>query len=399
MRILIVSILLAIYSGNCEAQDTTEAGSFIEFYIDLSVTNAEEAYFKEVYSLWTDYLRSYQYLTHQNGFWGEQHILPDYPYAQLCMHLRAARQENQKVFCNILAIVPVENDYYMIKSMFTKQGDAAGHVHLEYISSVYAKKINGSYSLINSTLYHKELWENQTVGNINYIIHPAYQFDMAKAIKMNEFNTEMANAFEIEPIQFDYVVTNNTIQLSKLIGYDFFQFSYMPIQSGGMADTYNRVIYAGNNSTYYPHEVVHLYVDARFRGLYHSWTNEGVAAFFGGSTGYHLDWHVQKLKTFLEENPDYPINDLSALETNIPNGEFMTDMRYAIGGYLCKKIYEMEGMQGLFDALQSGRMDDNYFEMIDSKLGIDHTNFGKYIKDEMKKQRKIYDFELEKLKY
>ncbi|MEM6700508.1 MAG: hypothetical protein AAF599_19035, partial [Bacteroidota bacterium] len=217
--------------------------------------------------------------------------------------------------------------------------------------------------------------------------------------EMNEFNQKMAQKFEIAPIQFDYFVTNNTTQTNQLLGYDFNRYSYMPIRSGGLADNYNTIIYAGNNAAYYPHEVVHLYTYKKFTGQYHTWVDEGIAAYFGGSTGYYLDWHLQKLKTFLAENPDFPLDDLTALQQDIPNGEYTTDFRYAIGGFLMKQIYEKEGIQGFFDALQAGKEEEDYFRMLKEKLGVTKNEFADYIKAEMLKLKVLNQQEMMQLKY
>ncbi len=150
-----------------------------------------------------------------------------------------------------------------------------------------------------------------------------------------------------------------------------------------MAANYDNIIYAGNNSAYYPHEVVHLYTYAKFRNQYHQWIDEGIATLLGGSTGHPLRWHLSKLAKFLQENPSYPLNNLDSLAKDIPNGEYTTDFRYVIGGLICQKIYEKEGKFGLFDALQSGKSESDFFSLVENKLGITRGDFGQYIRTEM----------------
>jgi len=298
-----------------------------------------------------------------------------------------------------MGLIPAKNNYYLLKTMFTQHDDSGEVVELKYIVSVYAKIVNGMYQFTNSTQYYKELYENKEIGDINYIIHPDHEFTEANAIKMDTFNKRIAGLFQIEPIKFDYVIANNTTDLGQIMGLNFFSYSYQPVQSGGMADNYNTIIYAGNNSEYYPHEVVHLYTNAKFPRQYHSWVDEGIATFFGGSTGYTLDWHLQKLKAFLSINSEYEIKELSKLETDIPNGEFITDFRYVIGGFLMKKIYENKGMEGLFEALQAGRSEENYFDFLERKLGFERSQFERYIRKQIAKLENISDQDLEKLKY
>ncbi len=166
-----------------------------------------------------------------------------------------------------------------------------------------------------------------------------------------------------------------------------------------MADTYNQLIYAGNNSEYYPHEVVHLYTHAKFPRQSHHWADEGIAALIGGSTGYDIEWHWEKLRRFVLENPDYKMDNLIDLQTNIPNGEFITDFRYPIGALICQKIMEKEGMKGIFEALQAGPSEENYFEVVKQKLNVNKEDFGTYVKAEILKMPPISDEELESYKY
>jgi len=101
----------------------------------------------------------------------------------------------------------------------------------------------------------------------------------------------------------------------------------------------------------------------------------------------------------LEKDPNFLIEDLGELETQIPNGEHMTDFRYAIGGFLMKQLYEKEGMQGLFDALQAGRTEEDYFRMLNEKLGFERDQFGSYVRSEIAKLKNLTSAEMEALKY
>jgi aminopeptidase N len=52
---------------------------------------------------------------------------------------------------------------------------------------------------------------------------------------------------------------------------------------------------------------VHLYTNEIYPDGYHFWLNEGFATYMGGSSGYDLDWHIEKLKAYIIENPDFEI--------------------------------------------------------------------------------------------
>ncbi len=396
--ILILNLLLLLTS--CHSQTDSESSNEISFHVNSNVKNSDTDYFKEIVENWKDYLNSQEYVRGESYHWDQKDMpYPDYSYVSLLMELRTIVNDNEEIQCTIMGLIPAKNDYYLLKTMYTQQNDSTGVVELKYIVSVYAKMVEGEYVFFNSTQYHKEIYENREVGEISYIVHPDHKFIEEDAKKMNEFNRRTAELFETEPIEFDYVVTNNSTDLGQLMGLNFFSYSYQPVQSGGMADNYNTIIYAGNNSAYYPHEVVHLYTNVKFSRQYHPWVDEGIATLFGGSTGYELDWHLQKLKAFLSSHPEYEIKELSKLETDIPNGEFMTDFRYAIGGFLMKKIYEKEGMKGLFEALQAGRSEEDYFDVLKDKLGFERTEFEDYLRKEVSKLEDVTEDNLQKFKY
>lgn len=393
--ILFIGIVQFMYCQNAESPDNT-----VSFHINENVKNSEEDYFVEIYSTWQEFLNSNAFVRADSEHWNhEEYQYPDYSYVSLLMDIRRKMHYGGKIQCSIVGIVPVENEYFLVKSIFTEKLDSSEVIDIKFITSTYAKKVVDKYSFFSSTQYHKEICKNEKSGNVNYIIHPQHKFDEKAALRMEKVNVEIAKEFQIAPLSFDYVVANDTRDLSDIMGLHLFEYSYQPVASGGMADTYNNVIYAGNNSEYYPHEVVHLYTSARFSRQYHHWVDEGIAALLGGSTGYDIEWHWEKLRRFIAENPDYKMDDLTDLQKHIPNGEFITDFRYAIGALICQRIIDKEGMQGVFEALQAGRSEDDYFNMLEEKLDVNRANFGTYVKAEILKMKAITDEDLKSYKY
>ena len=402
MKRITAIILFTIIGGLfIRCKNTALENSKLIFHINENVQNAEEDYFIAIQNNWEEYLSSNNFVRSNDEYWNHDlYPYPDYTYISLLLGIRASLKNNKKLQCTTIGIVPVQNNFHLLKTVFTEAlNNSQDELKIKFISSIYAKKEGGEFKFYSSTEYHKLLFENKKVGNINYIIHPDHNFSTSDAEKMNVFNEQLSKVFELEPLSFDYYVAKDTRDLSEITGMNLFSYSYQPVASGGMADNYNNTIYAGNNSSYYPHEVVHLYVDAKYPRQYHRWFNEGIAALLGGSTGYNIEWHWEKLRRYLDQNPNFEISDLTKLETSIPNGEFMTDFRYAIGALICQRIIDKHGMQGIFEALQSGRTDEDYFDHLKQSLNIDRVDFGNYIKSECKKLAVITDADLESYKY
>ena len=202
---------------------------------------------------------------------------------------------------------------------------------------------------------------------------------------MNEFNLAMAEEFNVEPLEFAYFVANNARDIARVWGYEYMNRMYNPSGKGGIASWQNMIIYSGNNSSYFPHELVHLYTFHVVPKYPHFWVGEGIATFYAGTSTYSFQGHMQKLKEFLAANPDYDLSDISKLNKTIPNGEHASDFRYVIGAFLMKKIYDKEGVDGLIESLEYGTSDDDFFQLLSDKLGVTRDTFDPYIKEEVNK--------------
>lgn len=370
-RILLFLFLFNLTIGYTQDQDD------FTITIDANVENANDADEKEIIALWKAYLTSEEYENPETTYWDtSQYKIPDsFLWA---VNYKTLRTRTQKVQCTILGIFAVENDHYALKTSFAHL-DEKQNIVLEAIISVYAKKVNGTYLLVNSSQYHKDVWQTKHVGNITYYIHPTHAFNEKDAIKMNAFNEEIAKIFKVTPISFDYFVSSYSREIVRLWGYEYMAKIYIPRQTGGLADIDNRIVYAGNNSAYYAHELVHIYTHELFPDANHFWLNEGFATFMGGSGGNDLDWHIAKLKAYVLVNPDFEIS-LKDLRGYIPNGEHHTEFRYVIGGLVCKKVFEKHGMNGVIDGLRTVNTDEEFYNFVKEKLGVSQEEFSNYIK-------------------
>lgn len=370
-RTLPLLFLLLTVIGYAQNNDT------FKVIIDTNVENANDFEEKEIIALWTAYLQSGEYQNPETLYWDtSQYRIPD--YFLWMIGFKTIRTRTPKVQCTILGIYAVENGHYAIKTSLAHL-DENNTIVLEAILSVYAKKTNGKYLLVNSSQYHKNVWQEKQVGAIHYYIHPMHQFDKKDASRMNAFNEEIAKIFKTSPITFDYFLSSYSREIVRLLGFEYMSKIYIPGQTGGVADIQNRSVYAGNNSAYYAHELVHIYTYELFPDANHFWLNEGFATYLGGSGGNDLDWHIEKLKAYVLENPDFEIL-LSELRGYIPNGEHHTEFRYVIGGLICKKIFEKHGMDAVIEGLRTVDTDEDFFNFIKEKLGISQEDFSNYIK-------------------
>lgn len=381
-KLICIFILITICNNSLAQIDESKSLGGIDFYIHKEVTNANGKIEKKLIELWQNYISNGNFQDLKSPYWSfENMIVPDESF--WAIDIVNLKKKEHKVQCKIIGIFEVENGYWSLKSSFSHL-DKSGEIHLDVISSVYAKEINGKLLLISSAEYLKTVFEFQKVGSINYYIHPFHKFKIEEAEQMNAFNLELAKEFGVDPLKFDYFVASNARDIARTWGYEYMNRMYNPSGKGGIASWRNMIIYSGNNSSYFPHELVHLYTYNVVPKDPHIWVGEGIATFFSGTSTYSFHEHMLKLKQFLAKNPEYNLSDISKLKKTIPNGEFKSDFRYVIGALFMKNIYEREGVNGLIESLKYGTSDEDFFLLIYDKLKVTKNSFDEYIKKEMR---------------
>ena len=375
-------MLFSICNMSFSQTENAESVGGIDFYIHEEVTNANGEIEQQLIELWQNYISDGNFQDINSPYWSFENMkVPDENF--WAIGIENFKEKEYKVQCKIIGIFEVENGYWSLISSFSHL-DESEEMHLDVISSVYAKKIDDQYLLISSAEYLKSVFEHHKVGNINYYVHPFHKIKLAEAEQMNEFNLEMAKEFGVEPLEFDYFAASNARDISRTWGYEYMNRMYNPSGKGGVASWRNMTIYSGNNSSYYPHELVHLYTYHVIPKDPHFWVGEGIATFYAGTSTYSFNGHMLKLKQFLEKNSEYDLSDISKLKKTIPNGEHASDLRYVVGGLLMMNIYKKEGVKGLVEALQYGTSDEDFYQLIEDKLEVTKDEFDVYIKREMK---------------
>jgi len=383
MKKYLILLLWIIANGVLAQEGILNDSSGIEFLIQEEVTNSDGEIEQELIRLWQGYVRDGNFQDPESPYWSFENMrVPDENLWAL--GLSSLGDKDYKVQCKVIGIFEVDHGYWSLISSFSHI-DSLGEIHLDVITAVYAKEYDDGYLLVSSAEYLKSVFELRRVGSINYYIHPFHKFKMEEADQMNAYNIEMSEVFGVEPLEFDYFAASNARDISRTWGYEYMNRMYNPSGKGGVASWRNMIIYSGNNSSYYPHELVHLYTYHVHPHDPHFWVGEGIATYYAGTATYTFDGHMRKLKEFLAEQPDYDLSDITKLNKTIPNGEHKSDMRYVIGGLLMKCIYDKEGVEGLVESLQYGTSDDDFFRLLEDKLGVTRSTFDRYVKEQAKK--------------
>jgi hypothetical protein len=363
--------------------------STINFKINYNVLNKDGKDEKEILLLWKNFLNNSDFFNEHNKECQSYWTIPtDFSAPNRFLRfLDDIKTYAAKSQVTVIGLYQLKKDTFVVKTMFNFNSDKEKMIMLDNIITIFAVRTYQGFKFMTMPEWYSYKWQKQQVGNIKYYHNESHTFDNRLAVRLDSFNTYLSQKFKIPVVKFTYFVGENTAESYQIMGYDFTPQQFTSNQYGAVADPVNKVIFAGNGTEYYPHEVVHLYTN-QFWGkdnlYYHSWFDEGIATLFGGSRGYALEWHLEKLKKYLQDNPQERLNDISTLGT-VPNGEFMTEYNYAIGGLLCKKVYEAKGMDGLFALLKSGYTDEDFYQTVEQFLGVKKENFGTFIRSELNK--------------
>lgn len=356
------------------------------FTIGKNVVNAQGAVEKEIIELWKDYITFGTPGDTVSTYWSYQtYIEPD----QFLFNFPVARIKNASLpfvfHCQVIGIFPVENGYYCLKSAFMHEQESM--LHLDAIITVYAKKENGKFLLFNSLDYNKSVLAHHKVGTIHYYVHPNHTFNKEQAQKMQAYNKQLAELFQIPTLTFDYFVANTSRELISLWGYDYMDNMYKPDQTGGLALLKDQIILAGNNSEYYPHEVFHLYAFKEAKNIPYFMINEGIATYFTGSAEQSFEWHFAALKAFHQEHPDYDYLHVDQLvDFDIPNGTHATDFRYIVGAIIARAVYKKQGMEGIKDLMRTVPNKEAMLAYMKEHLNVTTETFNAFIVSELERK-------------
>jgi hypothetical protein len=251
-----------------------------------------------------------------------------------------------------------------------------------YIFHVYAKSTspNGELKLYNPLPINKELYmESEKIGNIEYIYPKSHVFNRKKAKKQYKEIKALAKKFDFTLSDYQFIFTNDRESMYRLGGYDFNFQSIGNEQPSGKADVKSRIVYSYGRGEYFPHELIHLFINPAWPRA-HSWLIEGFATYYGGSRGETLDWHLKRLTDHLKNHPEVDLDNMLELR----NMDVITGYRYVLGGYIIQLAYEKGGIKLVKKIMETGESDLELYTAIEDLLGINRNDLNEYIRKDLK---------------
>lgn len=227
--------------------------------------------------------------------------------------------------------------------------DSLGNIFTTCITNHYVDITDTSnLRFISPIRIASDFWQTKTVGNITYHYPSYHNFNYKKADSLLSQIQQLEKKWGFKPIRFDYYFADSKEKIQNLRGFDYSIDMTNRDRPSGIVAGDNMIFCAGLGENYF-HEVVHLY----FNPLYPKTVlGEGIAVFYGGSMGQSLDWHKDRLKRYLQVNPN---TDFSKSFIYL---DHYTNPGYTIQGLICKDAFERDKIEGLKRVMAYTTFDD-----------------------------------------
>jgi hypothetical protein len=253
-------------------------------------------------------------------------------------------------------------------------------------SNTYLKAVYNMLALqINDQIYFKRIleyntrnWETRQWGPITYYISPRKSFSPDEARELGLFIEKLCAFFDTPPIPLQYYSCMNPEELLQIRGFDFKPEMYVA-ENGGQNEVWSGIIYSGNGSEKYEHEVVHSYLYELSRLQQHPLFDEGLATYLGGSAQLPYTTHREYVKDYIATQPELDLREHLNPYDAVKIKEY-TSLPYVIGGLICEYAYRYYGKDSLLQLFQSGKTDDNLWIALEA-IGLHKENFNEQLRE------------------
>ena len=376
-RILLYILIFATVS--CKSQE--QEGQYFKLPISPAVdtTKLEN---QEILSIAKNFLKTKNQSLFKNKYWLESDFEKyQYPYADIY------RIENGNHGVNtykpiLMELVDIDDQEKMLKIGFIGYNEATEESLIRGIYNIVAIKVNNnSWYLKRAIDYQTKNWAVHKESSLTYILPQGKTANHNEILQQKEDIKSICSFFGCDPIEITYYSCNSPKQVFEVKGFDYLPNMYFS-KTGGMAD-YGNIIYSGNNSEYYTHEIVHIYTKKLFPNI-KAILDEGIATYIGGSGKFNYQWHRDKMANYLMDSTINLAEHLKPYERLYVEAE--TPIPYLIGALICERTNRIYGKQKLFELLNSEK---NIWESLND-VGLTRQNLTSELKNEIKLTTTLY---------
>lgn len=296
----IILILTAFFALSCNGQETKQS----DFKLTVSpIIDKSEKSNQAIINALIDFLQTKNASLTDNIHWLQADFKKYiYPYLDI-YNIENSKYGKDFFKPTLMEIIKTENENQkIIKIAFIGYNNEMKESQIKSIFNIIAN-IEKNEIIFSRYLDYATLnWQILKKNDLTYIISPNKPLNETEIFNQQKDIEKICDFFDCKSISITYYSCINPKEVFEIKGFDYIPMMYVS-NTGGLAD-FGNIIYSGNNSEIYTHEIVHIYTNNLFPKI-NKFLDEGIATYFAGSGNFGYEWHRDKLDKFLSENKDF----------------------------------------------------------------------------------------------
>ena len=370
----IIFIFIAFLTLNCNGQETNQD----KFALTISpIIDKNDKTNQLIIETLSDFLK-----TKNSSFTENKNWLPSdfkkfiYPYLDI-YNIENSRHGSDFFRPTLMEIISTgKPSQKIVKIAFIGHHKATNENQLKSIYNLIAN-IQQEDVLFSKYLdYATQNWKTEIKESLIYKISPNKTINETEITYQQKDIKNICKFFQCEPISITYYSCVNPKELFEIKGFDYNPMMYID-KTGGLAD-FGNIIFSGNNSEIYTHEIVHIYTNNLFPNI-NKFLDEGIATYFAGSGKFDYKWHREKFDKFLIVNKDFDFREhIDPYERLYFEGE--TSIPYLTAALILERTKRVYGDRKIIELFKS----ENDFWQTLGLVGLTQQNINEELRKEIR---------------
>ncbi|MBN8702194.1 MAG: hypothetical protein J0M08_03960 [Bacteroidetes bacterium] len=300
----------------------------------------------------TEFLKTKNTSMTENKFWAQSDFQKFiYPYLDI-YNIENSKYGKDFYLPTLVDIIPTERqNQKIVKLAFIGHNNETKENQLKSIYNLIANIKQDKIVFSRYLDYSTRNWTAITDVKLGltYKISPNKIANEKEIAEQKNDIEKLCQFFKCNPIYLTYYSCVNPKEIFEIKGFDYNPMMYVD-KTGGLAD-YGNIIFSGNNSEIYTHEIVHIYTHELYPKI-DKFIDEGIATYIAGSGKYDYEWHRKKLAKFIAENLTFNFAEhFDPYERIYFENE--TSVPYLTSALICERTMRIYGKDKLLVLLKS----------------------------------------------
>lgn len=268
----ILLILTSFFVLSCNGQEST----YDNFALTISpVVDKTDKINQTIIETLTEFLKTKNSSLTENKNWLQSDFQKFiYPYLDI-YNIENSKYGSDFFRPTLMEIIPTEKpSQKIVKIAFIGHNNETNENQLKSIYNLIANIQQDKVLFSRYLDYTTQNWKTETKESLIYKISPNKTINETEIAEQQKDIDKICNFFQTTPISITYYSCVNPKEIFEIKGFDYNPMMYVD-KTGGLAD-YGNIIFSGNNSEIYTHEIIHIYTGKLFPKI-SKFIDEGLA--------------------------------------------------------------------------------------------------------------------------